>query len=405
MFLAIAVVMAIVLVWACTSRAFGRWSITEPVAMIVAGAAVGLTDDQWIFPAIDTEVALRLVEFLLALFLFSDATEIRDRIAKNTGVTRLLVAFMISLAIATVVGRYVLQLDSWPLLLVLACIVMPTDLVPAQSILRDNRITKRVRDSLNVESGLNDGLVAPVMLFALEAYRRSLDSEDAVGALGHAVTAVVKSVLTGVPLGAIAGVALSAAAARGWTDPRTVRCGILAIPVLSFAVGVLIDGNGFVAAFLAGIMYRATHRDIPGEPLDLTEGLAQFLGLGLWFVVGAIAVAIPRLEWTVIVYGLLALTAFRIVPVAVTLVGSRFTPAERVMLCCLGPRGVASIVFGLLAINSLAGTPDADLVVGATLVVVCGSIVVHGVGAPLIAAGFGRRSRRVRDVPGPSRHR
>ncbi|MET9211496.1 MULTISPECIES: cation:proton antiporter domain-containing protein [unclassified Nocardia] len=396
MFVAIAVTMAIILVWACYSRAFARWSVTEPVAMIVAGAAVGLTDDEWLLPSIDTTAALRIVEFLLALFLFTDATEIRDRIAKNTGVTRMLVAFAVSLAIATVAGKYVLSVDSWPLLLILACIVMPTDLVPAQSILRDNRITKRVRDTLNVESGLNDGLVAPVMLFALEAYRRSTDSDEVLGAFGHALQAVVKSVLVGLPIGAAAGLALSAAAARGWTDPRTVRCGILAIPVLTFALAIQLDGNGFVAAFLAGLAYRATHRDIPGEPLELTEGLAQFLGLGLWFVVGAIAVAIPGLDWQVVVYGLLALTVFRIVPAALALIGSRFTAPERILLCCLGPRGVASIVFGLLAVNSLAGTSDANLVVGATLVVVCGSIVLHGIGAPLVAAQFGRRARNSR---------
>lgn len=393
MLLAIALTMAVILAWACVSGTLTRWSVTEPVAMIIAGAVVGLSDDEWLLESIDTSTALRVVEFGLALFLFSDATEIRERIAPNTGVTRMLVAFGASLLLATVAGKFVLNLDSWPLLLILACIVMPTDLVPAQSILRDNRITKRVRDTLNVESGLNDGLVAPVILFALEAYRRAIDSEDALGALGHALSAVVKSVLVGVPIGVAAGVGLSAAAARGWTDPRAVRCGILAIPVLTFAMAISIDGNGFVAAFLAGIAYRATHRDIPDEPLELTERLGQFLGLGLWFVVGAIAVAGPWLHWTVVVYGLLALTVFRMVPTWIALIGSRFTRAERVMLCCLGPRGVASIVFGLLAMNSMADSPDTELVVGATLVVVCASILLHGIGAPLVAARLGRSGR------------
>ncbi|MFC8386686.1 cation:proton antiporter [Nocardia sp. NPDC057272] len=393
MFLAIAVTMAIVLAWACVSGVLTRWSVTEPVAMIVAGAAVGLTDDEWLLASIDTTTALRVVEFGLALFLFNDATEIRERIARNTGVTRMLVAFAAGIVLATVVGKFVLNLDSWPLLLILACIVMPTDLVPAQSILRDNRITKRVRDTLNVESGLNDGLVAPIMLFALEAYRRAIDSEDAWGALGHALAAVAKAVLVGVPIGVAAGIGLSVAAARGWTDPRTVRCGILAVPVLTFAMSVSIDGNGFVAAFLAGIAYRATHRDIPGEPLELTERLGQFLGLGLWFIVGAIAVASPWLHWTVVVYGLLALTAFRMAPTWIALVGSRFTWSERVILCSLGPRGVASIVFGLLAMNTMAGSPDTELVVGATLVVVCASILLHGIGAPVVAARLGRAGR------------
>ncbi|NUS42995.1 MAG: sodium:proton exchanger [Mycobacteriaceae bacterium] len=394
MFAAIAATMAVVLAWACVSGAMTRWSVTGPVAMIVVGCIVGLSTEHWLMESVNTKAAQRVAEFLLALFLFNDATEIRRRISRNTGVTRMLVAFALSLPFAMLVGRFVLQQDSWPLLLLVACVVMPTDMVPAQSVLTDSRITRRVRDTLNIESGLNDGLVAPLFLFALAAIQRTADSDQALGALGHAVPAVFKSMLIGVPIGAAAGYALTVATTRGWTDAHTVRCGILAIPALTYALAVLIDGNGFVAAFLAGIAYRAGHGDIPGRPLELTEGLAEFSGLALWFTVGTIAVVVPWLSWRVVVFGLLALTLLRIVPVLLALFGSRFSWRERIVLSCLGPRGVASIVFALLAVNGLSGSGDIELVVGVTLVVVTGSVVLHGLGAPLLAERYGHRIGR-----------
>ncbi|RMI32255.1 cation:proton antiporter [Nocardia stercoris] len=391
MFLAITATMAVILAWACVSGAFARWSVTAPVAMIVVGLVVGATSEHWILESLNTHTAQRVVEFLLALSLFDDATEIQARVVGRTGVARMLVAFVGSLALATFAGKYVLDQNSWALLLLIACVVMPTDLVPARAVLTDRRITQRVRDTLNIESGLNDGLAAPIFLFALEACKRSADSDQALEALGHAVPAVLKSVLVGVPVGAAAGILLTRCATRGWTEPHTVRCGLLAVPVLTYALAVLIDGNGFVAAFLAGLTYRTVHGDIPGEPLELTEGLGRFLSLGLWFIVGNIAIGIPWLDWHALVYGLLALTVFRIVPVWLALLGSHFTTAERIMLSALGPRGVATIVFGLLAVNGLTARSDIRLLVGVTLFVVTGSVLLHGIGAPLLADRLSRR--------------
>ncbi|MBF6130548.1 cation:proton antiporter [Nocardia brasiliensis] len=397
MFIAIAATMTVILIWSCLSRTMARWKVTAPLAMVVVGAVVSWSSDHWLTAAINTDAAQRIVEFILALFLFTDATEVRDGLSgrRHTGIFRLLfLAFPLSLGAAYLLGFVLLPGVSWTVLLLIACIVIPIDLVPAQAIVRDLRVPERVRHALNVESGFNDGLVAPIFLFALAAAEASADSDQALNALGHAVPAVVKSILIGLSIGALAGYCMTFAARKRWTDARAVRIGTIAIPVLTYSVAVWLDGNGFVAAFLAGIAYSTTRHELPGEPLQSTEDVAEFSGLAMWFIVGNVAAAtLSWLSWQVVVYGLLALTLVRLVPVALSLLGSPFTRRERLMIGLLGPRGVASIVFALLAFNGLRDDDDAFLVIGVTLVVVVGSVILHGVGAPLIAERLGKRRR------------
>lgn len=396
MFLAIAATMVVIIVWACLSALMTRWRVTAPLAMVTVGVLVGWTSDHWLAGALNTQAAQRIVEFLLALFLFTDAIEVRHRLAGRgpRGVARLLlIAFPLSLAAAVLLGYALFPGTPWPVLLLIACVVMPIDLVPAQSIVRDRLIPQRVRDALNVESGFNDGLVAPIFLFALAAAQVSAESDQAVHALGDAIPSVLKSVLVGVPIGGLVGYCMYAAAQRQWTSTRAVRLGTLAVPVLTYSVAVAIEGNGFVAAFLAGLAYRAAQRELPGEPLELTEDVTEFCGLAMWFVVGNVAVSADWISWQILVYGLLALTLVRSIPVAVSLLGSGFTRRERLMIGWLGPRGVASIVFALLAFNGLSEDEHSYLVLGITLVVVVGSVVLHGIGAPIAV----QRLRRRRD--------
>ncbi|MFI6168065.1 cation:proton antiporter [Nocardia sp. NPDC051052] len=404
MLLAIAATMTVILIWSSLSKSMARWKVTAPLAMVVVGMLVGWSSDHWLAAAINTDAALKIVEFLLALFLFSDATEVRNGLSeRRTGVVRLLfLAFPLSLAAALLLGNVLLPGNSWPLILLIACIVVPIDLVPTQTSVRDSRVPQRVRHALNVESGFNDGLVAPIFLFALAAAELSPGSDQAMHALGQAVPAVLKAVLVGVPLGAAAGYCMSVAVGQGWTDSRAVRIGTLAVPVLTFSLAVWLNGNGFVAAFLAGVAYRETRRDIPGEPLELTEDVTEFLSLAMWFAVGNVAAAsLTWLTWQVVLYGVLALTLIRSVPVAISMLGSNFTRRERTMLGLFGPRGVASIVFALIAFNKLQQDEAAYLVIGTTLVVVVGSVVLHGIGAPLLVEWYDRRKTRD-DNPEPT---
>jgi sodium/hydrogen antiporter len=207
----------------------------------------------------------------------------------------------------------------------------------------------------------------------------------------QALPAAVYAVLVGVGIGTVTGVVLRRAEESRWTNPATVGISALLVPVVTYAIAVYFGGNGFVAAFLAGIAYRRARAGREGTPIPESEfsdveALGTVAALIMWFVFGAVAVLVFQegVPGTVILYSLLTLTVVRFVPVFVAMLGSPVPWWDRTLLGLAGPRGTTSIVFGLLAYNAI-DEPDADLAFSTMTLVILGSLLLHGVGVPLLA--------------------
>ena len=285
---------------------------------------------------------------------------------------------------------------------------MPVDLAPAVAFVRDRRIPERLREVLNTESGLNDGLIAPVFLFALAAATAAGDDELAHAAV-DAIPAMVIAILVGAAVGAAAARVLHRSISAGWSQPSALRLGVLTLPLLAYAGAVVLGGNGFVAAFVAGIFFKPEARQLPADALHLVEDVGALFSLALWFIFGAIVndvIARGSITWQVVVYSALVLTAARMLPVAVSLIGTDVSPPDRLFLGWVGPRGIASLVFAMLAFVDLS-EPQGQFVLAVTVVTVVASIVVHGLSAGLVAGRYGRtrptaerrRLRPARDQP------
>ncbi len=218
----------------------------------------------------------------------------------------------------------------------------------------------------------------------------------------NAVTGAGYAVLAGVALGCPAGRAMRRCLGAGWATPGGVRLAALALPFLTYAAAVLIGGNGFVAAFVAGLCCART-ADGPGdEHLGLVRDAGHLMALAVWFTFGALiaeefahGVGLP-----VLAYALLALTVARMLPVAVALTGTAHGGAERAAIGWFGSRGVTSIVFAVLAYTRLDGD-DAAFVVNVTCATVLLSVVLHGVTAEPAARWFERRPRNPAVPAGP----
>jgi len=252
---------------------------------------------------------------------------------------------------------------------------------------RDERIPARVRRWLSVESGYNDGLVSPLLLGAL-AFASAGTTGDAGRAFAVAAPAGLIALLVGGALGALIGAVTGFADDRGWTEPQSMRIAFIAAPLVVFAAAVLLHGNGFVAVFVAGIAIRLTrgNKGLDRAELTLLEDVSWLTNLLLWLAFGFAAVVLLSETynwWPAIVLAFVALTIGRIVPVGIALLGSEATRAERVFVAIMGPRGAASIVFGLIASNALPGE-EGFLVLAATCMVVLGSVAIHGIGGPLL---------------------
>lgn len=395
------IALAAALVWAVFARRLGRWHIQSPVVLVAAGVLTGLSTHHQFAVALNSEVAERVAEVILAVLLFVDATEIgRGRLWGDDpgSVARLLlIALPVSLAATVFTGMALFPQLPWVVLLVIACVIIPTDFAPADWILRARGVPRRVRTVLNVESGYNDGIVSPLFLFATILAGVSSQNTPAQ-ALATAVPAAVTAIVVGGVVGAVIGAGLRVADVRGWTTAQSERIAIVVVPVVTYVAVVAVGGNGFVAAFVSGITFsyvlRGGRRRLE-EPVvavarfDLVRDVSSLLALGMWFVFGNVAVLaiVTGIDWRVVVLAALALTLLRIVPVILSFIGSKVPFRQQLLMGVLGPRGTTSIVFGLLAFNRLPNGDQADAALSVMVVVVLASVVLHGAASIVFGRG------------------
>ncbi|MFD9944373.1 cation:proton antiporter [Nonomuraea sp. NPDC059023] len=384
---------ATLVVWSLMARKFEQWRLTAPVVAVVAGALVGLTVRDSIGETLNTHAALRAAEIILAVLLFIDAADVRDgMLGRSPGAALrvLLIALPLSLALTVAVGWWLLPEVAWPVLLVIACVVMPTDYAPAQAILRDPRLPARVKDVLNVEGGYNDGVVSPIILFALVLAGDGTKTQTPGDALGSAWPSAAKAILVGLALGALLGFLVSRAGRAGFMSTQSKRLVVVAAPLLTYGTAVAIGGNGFVASFVCGFVFHAVRQnEETRREMELIDDIGFLLGVVMWFVFGTAALFAlwGGVDWRLLVFCVAALTVLRIAPVMLSLIGSGVPAKEGLLIGSLGPRGTTSIVFGLLAFNELHDDVSIP-VLTALVITVLGSVVLHGLGSPVAARRY-----------------
>ena len=403
--LALVVILLLLLGWALIAGRLARYSVTAPLALLVAGVALTAGQDPVFIFDIEFEAAERIVEVIVAILLFTDATEVPGGVLgrePRLTLRLLLIALPLSLVAAWLVGVVLFPgLSPW-LVAVLATIVMSVDLTPAVSFVRDHRIPERLRQVLNAESGLNDGIVAPTFLFCLAA-ATAAGSEAQADAAIDAIPSLGVAFLVGAFVGAVAARVLNRALRAGWTQASALRLGVLTLPLLAYAGAVVLGGNGFIAAFVAGVFFEPEARRLSADALHLVEDVGALLSLALWFLFGAVlndVVERGSITWQIVLYAALALTAARMLPVAASLIGTDLVRRDRLFLGWARPRGIGSVVFGLLAYIELSG-PDAEVVLAVMVVTVAASIVVHGLSTGLVTRRYGRPARRASPGSGP----
>jgi NhaP-type Na+/H+ or K+/H+ antiporter len=390
----IVAVAASLLLWGLVSARLQAWNISAPMFFVV----VGLVLSSDLVAAIDVHVrsgALRtMAEITLALLLFSDAARVNLRVLRNDAgppLRLLLVGLPLSIALGTAIAALVFpDLDIWAAA-VIAAAVAPTDAALGAQVVEDPHVPRRIRRIINVESGLNDGIATPFVTFFLAGAvadtvaRSSVSLHGALADLG--IGAVVGA---GVGLGG--GLLVTLSARRRFGAPAYRGIGAVALAAGSYALAVELGGNGFIAAFVGGIALGSV---LPDRDEDATLAfdaqLGELLSLIVWFLLGAISLSVlDDVTWASLGFAVLALTLMRMVPVGLSLIGSRLQPSTVAFVGWFGPRGLASVVFGLIAFDSLHPS-TADVVLPAVAVTVLLSVVAHGVTASPLSRRYGAR--------------
>lgn len=389
MIVAFAVVLAVVILWSVVAKRVESMFVTLPLALIAVGVVVGWESSSAIFDHLTDPRLERTVEVVLALLLFLDATEVGKVQRGDTGVlVRLvLIGVPLSLLTGTLIIAWLYPEMRLALCFVLACVIVPTDMAPASSVVKDRRLPQRVRDLLNTESGYNDGIVAPFFLLGMAFLTGGHDvTEKGADALAEMVPAAVWAVLIGGLVGAGSAYLARLSRRHGWTTVRWQAMAAVATPLLAYTLTIAVAGNGFIAAFVAGLAHRGVTGPEDHETLGLAEDVASFSQIVVWFVFGQLLELSVRagLDLRAVVLAVAAVTVVRVVPVLLVLLFSSLKWRDRLLVGWLGPRGIASIVFALLAIQHL-GDEDSVLTIQVVSLTVVLSAVVHGISAPLIA--------------------
>ena len=387
------VALAVVLLgFAAISKRIEGTPITAPIVFTAAGLIVG-TDALGIFdPSATGESVKLLAEATLTVVLFSDASRIDLKALRSAlGIPARLLGIGLPL---TIVAGFVAALAflgdlAWPEALVLAIILAPTDAALGLAVVTSPRLPVRVRQSLNVESGLNDGICVPLFLIALAV---ALAEEGAVGH-GHAAQLVAEKIGYGVLGGVVAGIAAAAvvvyAGGRRFVDETWLQVVPLAGALLAFGLAEAIEGSGFIAAFVGGAVFGGLRRRRGGDVSHLIEQTGAVLAAVTFMVFGAVLLgpALGDLTWQIALYAVLSLTVVRMLPVAISLLGTGARRPTVAFVGWFGPRGAASIVFALLVLEE-EGLPHENLVLTTAFVTVGLSVLLHGVTAAPLAERY-----------------
>ena len=388
----------VVLVFAAISRGLGRVMLTAPITFVIAGAVASLVLGA---PSLETTLQIRVVaEFALALVLFHDAARVRPRqLAGDVGV--LLRVLLLAVPLSVGLG-YALALWLFPdapvmVALLLATALAPTDAGLGSAMMSNQAVPVRIRRLLNLESGFNDGLVTPLVLFAIAAME---GAQLHVGvSVGHALLELGGGIGVGVAVGVLGGLLLGWSRNKDLSTPHTRALGVLGVPILAFFLAAALGGEPFIAVFVAGLGFAgsAAWADEESSSLGLTEALSEPLGMAVWLVFGLAATPfmLTRVGWRELGFALLSLVMVRPLALGLSLLGTRLRWQSVAFVGWFGPRGLVTIIFVLIALESLEPVEIGRRVIATAALTVLLSVIAHGLSAEPLASRYGAWVTRV----------
>lgn len=394
-----AIFLGLIFVHSLVSGRLARTVVTAPIVFAAAGILVSLSLPERHQGPVDLGLWMQIAEVGLVLLLFTDAsrTDLKAlRKIRAIPVRLLSVGLLLTILLGGLLALVIFgQLSIWEAA-ILGAILAPTDAGLGQIIVNSPRAPLKIREALNVEAGLNDGLCVPFLLFFMALAGHATPGSDP--RLGrYIVEQLGYGALVGGGIGLVGGWLLGAANRRGWVESAWLQLGVVAVPLLCALASEVAGASMFIAAFAAGMAVQAGFKEAGKHSVEFAEGWGQFLNLAVFFFFGLmVGQAWSEFEGAHLLYAVLSLTIIRMLPVAIALIGTRLSRPTVLFMGWFGPRGLASIVLGLVYLEQAShapGTPAIRLTVMATVLL---SIFAHGLSA---APGIGAYAQRIKGLP------
>jgi len=394
MYIELAILALFVFIYSLVAGRFERSMISGPMVFVVVGFLVGPSALGWLNGDATSNDLRVMADLTLALILFIDAANADMSVLKRQFhiPSRMLLlglpgAIILGFGFAALIFNGLSLYEA----AILGTMLAATDAALGKAVITNEAVPARIREGLNIESGLNDGICVPILLFFIAL---AVSGEDG-GHSRSALTLVAEEIGIGLAVGL--GLALFGSALmrwcvnQGWVTAIWMQVTVVGLAIASFSVAQSLHGSGYIAAFTGGLLFGHFAKDDTHKLVLAAEGVGETLALVTWFMFGALAIgqSFSAFSWEIVVYALLSLTVIRIVPIFLSLAGTGESVSSKMFLGWFGPRGLASIVFAIIVIN--AKVPQAEFL---SMVVVCTvflSLVAHGISANPLAKWLGKK--------------
>ena len=392
-YLVIAFIGALFLIYSLTLRQLEKTEVTGPMFFVIGGITLAnLVPNNGGELKAGVDLLLPFIELTLSIFLFSDAAKSKLSVLRHSfqypGLL-LFVALPLTLLLGIAVGLFLFAELSLIQAALIAIILTPTDAALSKGLLSSSEVPEKIREGINTESGLNDGLCVPVFLIFILLAKNpesAITTSHIVSVfsreLGIALLVAITSISIFIP-------SLNFAMKRHYFAQNTSPFLLLGFAMAVFSVTQYLHGSGFIAVFVAGLLFdKFSTKTVRTELIEDSEHIADFTSLMIWCLFGYACayLVLPKLNFEIVTYALLSTTLIRIIPVMLSLLFTSLNLKERFTFAWFGPRGLASIVFTLMVIDEQIENKFQIASIAMTTILF--SVFIHGISTKPIADSF-----------------
>ncbi len=394
MYAELAILALFIFVYSMVAGRIERSAISGPMVFVVAGFLMGPFGFGWLKGDATSDDLRTLADLTLALILFIDAANADTSILKRQfRIPSRMLLLGLPGVIALGFGLAVLMFDGLSLYeaAILATMLAATDAALGKAVITNKAVPAQIREGLNIESGLNDGICVPIVLFFIALAVGGAHGESEASALALVAQELGIGLAVGLSLAFVGASLMRWCMKQGWVTEIWMQVTVVGLAVASFAAAQSLHGSGYIAAFTGGLLFGFMAKDATHKLVLAAEGTGETLALVTWMLFGAMVIgpAFAQFSWEVVVYALLSLTVIRVVPIFLSLVGIGESVSSRLFLGWFGPRGLASIVFAIIVIN--ADVPNGEFLALVVICTVLFSLVAHGITAHPLARWLERK--------------
>ena len=393
----LAITAAFVFCYCLVATRLERTKFNGPLVFVACGLILGPYCLGLVAMDVDGETLKTLAEITLAVVLFTDSAGANLPVLmrfRRLPARLLLIGLPLTIGLGFLTGCLLYNNLTWIELALLATMLAPTDAALGQAVINDDAVPSSVREGLNVESGLNDGICVPVLLLFLAISSDSLPTGAVLSQmLELPLQAIGIGTLVGIVSAVVGCVSINGSVQRNWLDGAWTQIPVIALALVCFSISQWLGGSGFIACFVGGLIFGGLIQRQKAALLKAADGTGDVLSMITWFIFGALFIGDCLLapQWQAIVYALLSLSVIRILPVCLAVIGMGLETDSKLFMGWFGPRGLASIVF-IVMVNE-ANLPGADTLVQAVTWTVLLSVILHGITANPLANAYALRTK------------